>query len=61
MPPQEYVIKVLKACQERMHTLKDLASAGWYFFIDPDYALDSLSQFRESHASEIGTSPASPS
>ena len=61
MPPRDYVIEVLKACYERMHTLKDLASAGWYFFIDPDYSLEALSRFREIHASEIGISPASPS
>jgi hypothetical protein len=40
-----------------MHTLKDLSSAGWYFFIDPDYSLQALTQFRESNASEIGIMP----
>jgi glutamyl-tRNA synthetase len=58
-PPREYVTRVLKVCYERMHTLKDLASAGWYFFVDPDYSAESLSQFREKYPSEIGIVPAS--
>jgi len=54
IPRPEYIAKVLNVCKERMDTLKDLASASWYFFIDPDYSSEALTQFRESHASEIG-------
>jgi hypothetical protein len=53
MPSTDYLTAVLKVCQERMHTLKDVYQAGPYFFADPDYNSPNQKKFHETHPSEL--------
>jgi glutamyl-tRNA synthetase len=53
LPSKDYLSAILKASQERMHTLNDLYDAGPYFFHDPDYSSEKLERFRQRHTQDL--------
>ena len=50
MPSVEYVMDVIRASQDRMHTLKDVYRAAPYFFTEPNYYVPALIDFRCSYS-----------
>lgn len=49
MPSLEYLMAVIRASHERIHTLQDVYNTASYFFRDPNYSKPALIDFQSSH------------
>jgi len=50
MPSVEYLMTVIRASHERMHTLKDVYNKAPYFFTEPNYYVPALIDFRRGYS-----------